>query len=159
MLVPISDLPEGVQGIEARGTVTRNDYYQVLGPLIDRLRNGGERMRLLYQFGPDFSRITPGALWADSRLGAGYIALMDGCALVSDIDWIREPGRGIATWLPCPMRVYDNARRDESANWLASLPAIGAPSKVQTAKAYVGGTAGASVNVAKLLISRGFPRR
>lgn len=124
----MSGLPDGVHGLEARGTVTSDDYDRVFAPLVDRLRQGGQRLRLLYQVGPGFDRIAPGALWADSRLGARYLPLLDGCALVTDIDWIRDPGRSIATWIPCPMRVYGNEHRDDAARWLASLPAGDEPS-------------------------------
>lgn len=151
----MSDLPDGVDGLEARGTVTSDDYGRVFAPLVDR-RAAGQRLRLLYQFGPEFDRLTPGALWADSKLGARYLPLLDGCALVTDIDWIREPGRSIAAWLPCPMRVYGNVHRDEAARWLASLPAGNEPSIAQMAKAYVGGTGGAAASIVKLLALRRF---
>jgi hypothetical protein len=154
----MSGLPDGVDGLEARGTVTSDDYDRVFAPLVDRLRPGGQRLRLLYQIGPGFNRLTPGALWADSRLGARYLPLLDGCALVTDIDWIRDPGRSIATWLPCPMRVYDNAHRDDAARWLASLPVGNEPSIAQMAKAYIGGTGGAAASIAKLLVLKRFRR-
>lgn len=150
----MSGLPEGVEGIEARGTLTAGDYARVFAPLVDRHRRGGGRLRLLYQFGPAFERITPAALWADSALGARYLPVLDGCAIVSDIDWIREPGRSIAKWLPCPLRIYDNAHRDDAARWLASLPTATKPSITQTAAAYVGGTAGATTSLAKLLLNK-----
>jgi hypothetical protein len=107
-----SGLPDGVHGLEARGTVTSDDYDGVFAPLVDRLRQGGQRLRLLYQIGPGFNRLTPGALWADSKLGARCLPLLDGSPLVTDIDWIRDPGRSIATWMPCPMRVSPKDRRD-----------------------------------------------
>ena len=53
--------------------------------------------------------------------GTRYISLMDGCALVTDIDWVREPARGIAPGLPCAMKVFENARQDDAARWL-TLP-------------------------------------
>jgi hypothetical protein len=86
----MSGLPDGAHGLEGRGTVTSDDYARVFAPLVDRLRQGGQRFRLLYQIGPGFNRITPGTLWADSRLGARYLPLLAGSALVTDIDWIRE---------------------------------------------------------------------
>jgi SpoIIAA-like len=156
--VQMSGLPNGVHGLDARGTVTAADYDAVFAPVVDQLRQNGRRLRLLYQFGPSFNRITAGALWADSRLGARYLPLMDGCALVTDIDWIQAPGRGIATWLPCPMRVYDNAHRADAACWLEGLTAGVHPSVAQTAKAYIGGTGGATFSIAKLLLSRRFRR-
>ena len=152
----LSDVPDGVHGLEARGTVTPHDYDRVFAPLVDQVWRSGERLRLLYQFGPDFVRLTPGALWADSKLGARYLPLLDGCALVSDIDWIREPGRSIAAWMPCPVRVYGNEHREEAACWLDSLPACEKPSIAQMAKAYVGGTGGAVAGLAKLLVTRPF---
>jgi hypothetical protein len=149
----MSGVPDGVHGLEARGTVTSDDYDRVFAPLVDRLRQRGQRLRLLYQFGPDFNRLTPGALWADTRLGARYLPLLDGCALVTDIDWIRDPGRSIATWMPCAMRVYPNEHRDDAARWLAALPGGDAPSIAQMAKAYIGGTGGAVASIAKLFAS------
>jgi hypothetical protein len=72
-------------------------------------------------------------------------------AMVTDIDWIRDPGKSIAHWMPCPVRVYDNAHRDDAACWLASLGTADRPSTVQMIKAYFGGTVGASASIAKLL--------
>lgn len=145
-----------MDGIEARGTLVSGDYARVFAPLVEQHRQGGQRLRLLYQFGPGFDSLTLGALWADSRLGARYLPMLDGCAVVTDIDWIREPGRSIADWMPCPVRVYDNAHRDDAARWLASLPVAGQPSFTQTAKAYVGGTVGATISLARLLLVKRF---
>ena len=158
MLAEMSDLPIGVHGLDARGKVVAADYARAFAPLVDRVQTDGERLRLLLWFGPSFERITLGALWADSRLGSRYISVMDGCALVTDIDWVREPARGIARWLPCPMRVYDNAHRGEAAQWLSRLPTRGKPSAAETAAAYLGGTAGATLNIAKLFVDRRFRR-
>ena len=89
MLKELTGMPDGIQALEAAGTVTTDDYERVFAPLVDRARRTGSRIRLLYQFGPGFERIAAGALWADARLGLGYLRLLDGCAVVSDIGWIR----------------------------------------------------------------------
>lgn len=147
-------MPAGVQALEASGTVTTDDYERVFAPLIDRVRATRDRMRLLYQFGPDFERITPGALWADARLGSDYVRLLDGCAVVSDVGWIRAPARGIGGFLPCPVRVYDDDKRDNAVAWLASLPRRADVSVREMAKAYIGGTLAAVASLARLVISR-----
>lgn len=152
VLTELVEVPAGVHALDATDVVTSDDYAQVFAPLVDRLARGGQRLRLLYQFGPGFTRLTPGALWADSMLGVRYLPLLDGCALVSDIDWIREPARGIAAWVPCPMRVYANDQRDEAAAWLAALPRCQRPSTTQFLRAYVGGTSGAVVSLGKLFL-------
>jgi hypothetical protein len=56
VLKQLSGVPLGVQALEAIGTVTADDYQRAFAPLVDRARRTGTRMRLLYQFGPDFHR-------------------------------------------------------------------------------------------------------
>ncbi len=104
MLKELMGMPAGIQALEAAGTVTAADYERVFAPLVGQARRTRGRMRLLYQFGPGFQRITAGALWADARLGLGYLRLLDGCAVVSDIGWIRAPTRAIGTWMPAQYR-------------------------------------------------------
>jgi SpoIIAA-like len=154
VLKELTDVPAGIQALEAVGTVTTDDYERVFAPLVDRARRTGSRMRLLYQFGPGFQRITPGALWADTRLGLGYLRLLDGCAVVSDIGWIRAPARGIGAWMPCPVRVYDNDKRDDAVAWLNSLPQGADVSARDMAKAYIGGVGAALGSLGGLLISK-----
>ena len=155
MLRELTGLPAGIQGLEAAGTVTADDYERVFAPLVDQAQRAGSRMRLLYQFGSGFERITPGALWADTRLGFSYVQLLDGCAVVSDIGWIRAPARGIGVWMPCPVRVYDNGERDDGVAWLASLPKGAEVPVRDIAKAFVGGVGGALGSLAKLVLSKG----
>lgn len=158
MLRELSGLPPGVHGLQAVGTVTATDYRRVFAPMVDRARRSRSRMRLLYQFGPDFRGITPGALWADTRLGLHYVRILDGCAVVSDIDWVRAPARGIGIWLPCPARVYDHDERDDAAAWLASLGEAAEVSAQDIAKAFIGGVAAAVAGLGRLFISKGVTR-
>lgn len=149
MLNELKDVPAGIQALEAVGTVTARDYERVFAPLVEQLRRTGSRMRLLYQFGPGFQRITPGALWADTRLGWSYLQVLEGCAVVSDIGWIRTPTRGIGAWMPCPVRVYANDEREEAMAWLTSLPAGREVSAGDVVKAYLGGVGAALGSLGK----------
>ncbi len=111
-------------------------------------------MRLLYGFGQDFQRITVGALWADTRLGMGYLRLLDGCAVVSDIGWIRAPSRAIGSWMPFPIQVYDNDKRDDAVAWLTSQAECADVSALEIAKADIGGVGAALVSLGRLVISK-----
>jgi hypothetical protein len=163
VLKELSGMPAGVQALEAVGTVTAADYRRVFAPMVDRVGRGGGRMRLLYQFGSGFERITAGALWADTRLGLKYVRLLDGCAVVSDIRWIRAPSNAIGTWMPCPTQVYDNDERDDAAAWLTSLPESADVSVLEIAKAFIGGVGAAAVSLGGLVVKspgpKGHPRR
>lgn len=155
MLKELTGVPAGIQALEAVGTVTTDDYQRVFAPLVHRARRTGSRMRLLYQFGPDFQRITPGALWSDTRLGVSYLRLLEGCSVVSDIGWIRAPTRGIGAWMPCPVRVFDNDERDDAIAWLTSLPEGADVSVRDMAKAFIGGVGGPLGSLGKLVTFQG----
>jgi hypothetical protein len=151
----LTGMPAGVQALEAVGTVTAADYARVFTPMVDRARRAGSRMRLLYACGPGFQRITAAALWADARLGSDYLRLLDGCAVVSDIGWIRAPSRAIGTWMPCPVKVYDNDERDDAVAWLTSLPECAEPPAHEMTKAYIGGVGAVLVSLGQLIIREG----
>jgi hypothetical protein len=153
VLKELAGMPAGIHALEAAGTVTAADYERVFAPLVNQVRRTGSRMRLLYQFGPGFQRITAGALWADARLGLAYVRLLDGCAVVSDIGRVRAPTRAIATWMPFPVEVYDNHQRDDAVAWLTSRTECPDVSARDMARAYIGGVGAALVSLGGVVIS------
>ena len=93
MLKPIENLPAAITGVRATGTVSRNDYEQVILPPLERARREGRRLRFLYQIGPEFDAFTSGAAWEDFRIGVRYLRLFERCAVVTDVDWVRAATR------------------------------------------------------------------
>lgn len=122
MLELLKDLPDGIDGVRAVGKISAQDYQQVFEPLLDEARREGRRLRLLYEFGPPFQGFTPGAAWEDAKLGLRSMQLLDGCAIVTDSNWVREAARLGAVLLPCPVRIFGNADREAAIEWLRSLP-------------------------------------
>ncbi|TSB22876.1 STAS/SEC14 domain-containing protein [Streptomyces sp. NBC_01525] len=123
MLERLTDVPAGVDAVKAVGTVSKNDYETVIEPLVDDARSEGRRIRILCELGPEFHSFTPGAAWEDLKVGLSSLRLFEGCAIVTDIAWIRESTRLTGFFLPCPVHVYGNQEREEALRWLASLPA------------------------------------
>lgn len=121
MLEKLNDLPPGLEGLKAVGEVSRDDYRVHVEPMIEDARRHERRIRLLYQFGPEFERFTPGAAWEDAKLGLRSLRVCDGAAVVTDIGWLREAVRAFGVVMPCPVRVFPNRKREEAARWLASL--------------------------------------
>lgn len=122
MLEKIESLPAGIDGLRAVGKLSREDYERVFQPLVDDARREGRRVRLLYQFGPEFEGFTPAGAWQDAKLGLRAMRLFEACAIVSDVGWIRETAGLIGFLMPCPVRVFGNEERSEAAEWLDSLP-------------------------------------
>jgi hypothetical protein len=122
MLEKLKDLPDGIDGLKAVAKVSKEDYEQVFEPILDEARRQGRRIRFLYQLGPEFAGLTASGAWEDAKIGLRSMRLFDGCAIVSDIGWIREPARLIGFMMPCPVKVFGNHERNKAIEWLRSLP-------------------------------------
>ncbi|KPC64350.1 STAS/SEC14 domain-containing protein [Streptomyces chattanoogensis] len=122
MLERATDAPAGVDAVKAIGTVSKSDYQTVVEPLIEDARREGRRIRILCEIGPEFTSFTPAAAWEDLKVGMGALRLFEGCAVVSDVRWIRESTRLTSFLMACPVRVFGSQERDEALRWLASLP-------------------------------------
>jgi nitroreductase len=122
VLKTIQDLPLTIDGVQAIGKISKEDYENTLMPLIERVRREGRQIRFLYQLGPEFEGFTPGAAWEDAKIGLQNMRLFDACAVVTDLGWIREATRLAAFLMPCPVRVFENQDLKEAISWLDSLP-------------------------------------
>lgn len=121
MLKTIPGLPRGIDGIDASGKISKQDYEQVLEPLLDQARRENRQVSLLYCFGPEFAGFTPQGVWEDLRVGLHSMHLFEACAVVSDSDVLRESVRLLGFLTPCPVRVFRSSDRAEAIQWLSSL--------------------------------------
>jgi len=122
MIEKLKDLPRGIDGFKALGKISKEDYEQVLVPFFDEIRREGRHTRFLYQLGQEFEDFTPGAAWEDAKIGLHFLRLFDGCAVVTDLAWIREMTRLAGFLMPCPVRVFGNKEFAEAVDWLRALP-------------------------------------
>jgi hypothetical protein len=136
MLTKLAGVPAGVHAVEAVGIVTADDYHRVFAPHVDEPWRTRDRLRLLY------------------RLGAGYVRLLDGCAVVSDNDWIRIPTRRIAMFMPAPVRVHENCGVSDAVTWLQSLPRNTDVSALGMARTCIGGIGAGLAALAELIVSK-----
>ena len=122
MLQRLKDVPRGIDAIRAVGKLSKEDYETVLEPLLDEARRTGRRVRILCELGTDYEGLTPGGAWEDVKVGLRHLRLLDGCAIVTDVGWIREATALASVFLPCPVRVFGNGERNDALTWLGSLP-------------------------------------
>lgn len=122
MIEKLEGLPAGIDGVKAVGKISREDYEEVFAPLLHEARREGRRIRFLYQLGPEFEGFTPGAAWEDAKIGLHFLRLFEGCAVVTDVAWVREMTRLMGFLMPCPVRQFGNHERDQAVAWLVSLP-------------------------------------
>lgn len=122
MIEKLTDVPPGIVALKAIGKISKEDYEKVFEPLFEEARQQGLHLRLLYEVGPEYQGFTPGAAWEDLKIGPRALRLFEGCAVVSDIGWIREWTRLVSFLLPWPVRVFGIDERDKAIDWLSSLP-------------------------------------
>lgn len=122
MLETIQDLPAGIAGLKAIGKVSKADYDQVLAPMLDSARREGRHVRFLYQLGAEFEGFTPGGAWEDAKIGMRSMRLFEGCAVVTDHEWVRNATRFASYLMPCPVRVFSSQEHGQAVAWLESLP-------------------------------------
>lgn len=123
MIERITDLPGGIFGVRAMGTLTADDYESMIAPFVDDVRRNRKRVRCLVEVGPGFTGVTPAAAWEDVKLGLRAMRAFDGCAVLTDDDRIRGASRVGAFLLPCPVRLFALGERSAAVAWLTSLPA------------------------------------
>jgi hypothetical protein len=120
MLEQIQGLPAEIWGVRAKGRVSKEDYDEVVVPALDRASQEGQRIRLLYELGPEFESFSPAAAWEDLRVGAHYQRLFDRCAVVTDHDWFTNATNAISAVAPCPTRVFKLANFAQAVEWLTA---------------------------------------
>lgn len=107
-------------GIEAAGKVTQTDYENVFIPLLKQAHQDGKKVRLLYHIGPEFSGFTAGAAWDDFKVGLKYIRLIERCAVVTDVEWIKNATQFFSGLLPCPTKTFSNDQMKQAVDWISS---------------------------------------
>ena len=122
MVQQLKDMPAGTLGFRVTGEIEREDYDDVLAPVLERALEGGGRLRTLYVI-EDLEEIEPGALWADSKLGFDlgirHRDAWERSAIVTDIDWMVRATRLFAWMIPGEARVFSRAELDQAKAWVA----------------------------------------
>ena len=121
MLERLTDLPPGIDGVKAVGKVSKRDYDDVMGPLSERARCDGRKLRLIYEVGPEFEGFTGGAMWEDAKLSLTNLRRFEGVAVVTSVKWIAESTRLAAFMMPCPVKIFGIGERAAAAEWLRTL--------------------------------------
>jgi len=120
MLQILSDFPEHVVAVLASGEVTGDEFRSVLVPAAEAKLKTHEKLNLYYQFGPDFTGMSAGAMWEDTKLDIGHWKAWARIAIISDVGWIREGARLTVLLLNRPVRVFSNAEAEAARDWITA---------------------------------------
>lgn len=120
MIKVLENMPEGVVGLEAVGTVHSDDYKDVLVPAVDAAVAAGHKVRMVFVCGSGFEGFSTGAMWQDAKLGAEHLRAFERCALVTDTDWIRHLTGGFSWLMPAKVELFHTGDLEAAVAWAAS---------------------------------------
>jgi hypothetical protein len=125
MIEVMTDLPDRVLGLRARGEVSAQDYRTVLVPAIEEKLTKHKKARLLYVLGDDFEGYTGGAAWEDAKVGMKHLTAFERVAVVTDVDWIEKMIKAFGFVIPGEVRVFDDDDLEEARLWISAAPSPG----------------------------------
>jgi hypothetical protein len=120
MIDLIEGLPDNVVGLSAHGLVTEEDYRTVVIPAVENALKRHDKIRVLYEIGPNFTGFDLGAMFADVRIGTARLFHWERIALVTDVPWIRDSARLFSFLIPAQIRTFDTAEAEEAKRWIAA---------------------------------------
>ena len=120
MMRLLEDMPAGVVGVAASGTLSSADYTDVLGPALKQTIDENGAIRVVLVFDGEFSGMQPGAMWQDLRTGVQEWTSWERVALVTDHGWMRDALRLFAWAVPGEVKAFPLAERNAAVAWAAA---------------------------------------
>ncbi len=120
MIKQIEGMPEGTIGFEASGKLSREDYRDVLEPVLRKAAESGE-IRMLFKLS-DLHGLEPGAWYQDVKtglgLGFGHLKAWKRSAIVTNVDWVGKAFEWFAWMTPGEVKVYRLDQEDDARAWV-----------------------------------------
>jgi hypothetical protein len=120
MIEVIPDLPDGTVGFVAKGSLSSDDYEQVLIPAVDAALASNDKIRMLYVLGHEFDGMSAGAMWDDTRVGFSHITRWEKIAVVTDKDWMRHSVDVFGYLMPGEVKAFTEDDLDAARAWVVS---------------------------------------
>ena len=118
MIELLEDLPTGVIGFRAVGTVTAADYREVLDPAIEAAIADAGQLDFVIVIDGEFDHYSLGAMLEDAKLLGRPLGVWDRAAFVTDRDILTGLAVAFGGLVPGEFRVFPPARRDEAIAWV-----------------------------------------
>ena len=118
MMELIPDLPDNVIGIVGSGTITGEDYDNVLIPTMKDKLQRHEKIRMLYQLRGDFAHYSLDAYLEDAKV-SWHTLSFEKVAVVSDVHWINDSIKLFKVIIPVPVILFSNNELDKAKAWVS----------------------------------------
>jgi hypothetical protein len=120
MIEQMEDMPTGTIGFTSSGKFTRDDYRQVLEPVLRKAAESGE-IRMLFKL-TNFEGLEPAAWFDDIKtglgLGIGHHSAWKRSAIVTDVEWVGKAYQMFAWITPGEVKVYGLDQLEDAKSWV-----------------------------------------
>ncbi len=106
MIEIISESDSNVIALKARGTLSHQDYQEVLIPKLENLIQKFGKARVLLDLSEDFHGWDEDAMWDDTKFGIDHRNDFEKLAIIGDIDWYKWDVRLVDVIESCPVVVF-----------------------------------------------------
>ena len=117
MMELMKGLPDNVIGIVGSGTITAEDYDNVLIPAIKDKLQKYKKVRILYQLNKDFTHYELGAYLEDAKV-SWHTFSFEKVAVVSDVHWINDSVNVFKFIIPVQVKVFGNNELEKAKEWI-----------------------------------------
>ena len=119
MIQPLEDLPAGVIGFRAVGTIEASDYRDVLDPAIDAAIADQGSVNLVVVMGDEFDRYSLGAMLEDAKLIGRPLSAWNRAAFVTNHDVLAGIATAFGGLVPGEFKVVSLVQQDAAVAWVA----------------------------------------
>jgi hypothetical protein len=119
MLRRIDDMPAGTFGFQGVGEVEDDDWEEAVEPLLREEIAAGNKIRLLYLFGPEAQEVEGDAMKAGAEFRARHATAFERVAVVSDEAWAPAALRVLSAALPGQVRGFAVSDLTDAKSWVA----------------------------------------
>lgn len=112
--------PDGVIAFTAKGKIVADDYRDVLRPAVDAAVARHDRIRVVFELGPEFDGYSAGAAWEDVKLWGPHLTKWERCAVVSDHGFIVDAVKIFRIVMPGEVKVFSAGELEVALTWAAA---------------------------------------
>jgi hypothetical protein len=120
MLQLINDLPANVVGIDAKGTVTKEELENILIPAIDDLIARTGKIHYLLVLHTDLKNWDWGAWVSDAKIGLKYFTRWAKIAVVTDNNAVSTFTAAFSGLVPGDAKAFRMSELEEAKKWVAT---------------------------------------
>lgn len=119
MITQIENLPKNVLGFKYTGRVTGKDYETIIFPAVKKVRKQSKKLRLVFEFGKDFSSLSLKAMMDDAFIGFKHFFSWKRIAIISDNKTINHAIKAFSFLVHGELKLFRLSETEKAMEWIA----------------------------------------